>query len=55
MFFVRDCASFDIDRKVLEEKIQEIIDPRLGARPVKRFVENTCETLIAESLLEDQT
>ncbi len=47
--------SFDIDRKILEEKIQEIIDPRLGARPVKRFVENTCETLIAESLLEEQS
>lgn len=45
--------SFDIDTKILEEKIAEIIDPRLGARPIKRFIENTCETLIAESLLEN--
>jgi ATP-dependent Clp protease ATP-binding subunit ClpC len=44
--------SFDIDTKMLEQKITEIIDPRLGARPIKRFVENTCETLIAQSLLE---
>ncbi len=44
--------SFDIDVKMLEQKIDEIIDPRLGARPIKRFVENTCETLIANSLLE---
>jgi ATP-dependent Clp protease ATP-binding subunit ClpC len=45
--------SFDIDTEMLEQKISEIIDPRLGARPIKRFVENTCETLIAQSLLEN--
>ncbi len=45
--------SFDIDQRMLEQKITEIIDPRLGARPIKRFVENTCETLIAESLLQN--
>ena len=27
------------------------IDPRFGARPVKRFVEETCETLVAKILL----
>ena len=35
--------KFNIDPKVLSKKIETISDPRFGARPVKRFVEETCE------------
>ena len=44
--------KFDIDPKVLAKKIERIADFRLGARPVKRFIEETCETLIAKALLK---
>ena len=43
--------KFNIDSKVLLTKIQELKDQRLGARPVKRFVEQTCENLIAMKLM----
>jgi ATP-dependent Clp protease ATP-binding subunit ClpB len=43
--------QFAIKTDVLLERIREHIDPRLGARPIKRFVEDTCETLIANQLL----
>jgi len=43
---------FNIDPKILKEKIESINDLRFGARPVKRFVEQTCESLIAMKLLE---
>ncbi|TSC66657.1 MAG: ATP-dependent Clp protease ATP-binding subunit ClpB, partial [Candidatus Doudnabacteria bacterium Gr01-1014_77] len=43
---------FNIDPEILKEKIQSINDLRFGARPVKRFVEQTCESLIAMKLLE---
>ncbi len=45
--------KFAIKPDVLLERIREQIDPRLGARPIKRFVEDTCETLIAHQLLND--
>ncbi len=44
--------KFNIDENVLRRKIMEIMDLRFGARPVKRFVEQTCESLIAAKLLE---
>jgi len=43
---------FNISQEVLAEKIRQLYDPRFGARPVKRFVEQTCETLITEELLK---
>ncbi len=43
---------FDIDSEILRAKISEIADPRLGARPIKRFVEQTCERLIAMKLMD---
>ena len=43
--------KFNIDPNVLREKIKSVADPRFGARPVKRFVETTCEGLIAAKLL----
>jgi ATP-dependent Clp protease ATP-binding subunit ClpB len=50
----RHKVRFDIDLKQIEERIRAIVDPRLGARPVKRFIEDTCETLLAESLLANR-
>ena len=44
---------FDISPDILRTKIVELADPRMGARPIKRFVEQTCERLIAMKLLEE--
>lgn len=44
-------VRFAIDPHILHEQIQHMVDPRFGARPVKRFVEDTCETLLVQSLL----
>ncbi len=44
--------KFNIDPSVLSQKITSLSDPRFGARPIKRFVEETCETLIAQALLK---
>jgi ATP-dependent Clp protease ATP-binding subunit ClpA len=46
--------AFNIDPDILRKKIIDISDPRLGARPIKRFVEQTCERLIAMKLMEQQ-
>jgi ATP-dependent Clp protease ATP-binding subunit ClpC len=43
--------KFNIDPKILKQRIDKLIDYRLGARPVKRFIEQTCESLIAAKLL----
>jgi ATP-dependent Clp protease ATP-binding subunit ClpC len=48
-------AEFQIDPLVLEEHIRPIADPRFGARPIKRFVEETCEALLMESMLAADT
>jgi ATP-dependent Clp protease ATP-binding subunit ClpA len=45
---------FDISPEILRTKIIEVADPRMGARPIKRFVEQTCERLIAMKLLEEK-
>jgi ATP-dependent Clp protease ATP-binding subunit ClpB len=47
-------VSFGIDPKVLEEKIRPLLDERFGARPVKRFIEETCESLLVSTLLDNQ-
>jgi len=43
---------FRIDPEVLKTRVSALVDPRFGARPVKRFVEETCETLVAKALLK---
>lgn len=47
----RHKVKFRIDPEILVSKIKTLSDPRFGARPVKRFVETTCENLITEKLL----
>ena len=44
--------KFNIDPKILSKKIEELTDYRFGARPIKRFVEEVCETLITKNLLK---
>jgi ATP-dependent Clp protease ATP-binding subunit ClpA len=44
--------SFRIDRATLEKKVAQLADPRFGARPIKRFIEEMCEGLITEQLLK---
>lgn len=44
-------VSFDINTEELEEKIKPLLDERFGARPVKRFIEETCESLLVNTLL----
>ena len=38
--------KFKIDPEILREKIRALADYRFGARPVKRFIEDACETLL---------
>jgi len=44
-------VSFDINAEKLEEKIKPLLDERFGARPVRRFIEETCESLLVNTLL----
>lgn len=48
-------VKFSIDPQAIEAHVTRLADPRFGARPVKRFIEETCETLLAESLLSRHT
>lgn len=48
-------VKFDLDPEVVRAHIETIYDPRFGARPIKRFIEETCESLLAESLLANST
>lgn len=43
-------VRFEIEPSILQERIKRMADPRFGARPVKRFIEETCETLLMQSL-----
>jgi ATP-dependent Clp protease ATP-binding subunit ClpC len=43
--------QIDVSDRVLTAKIQELYNPRFGARPIKRFIEETLETAVAERLL----
>lgn len=47
-------VRFSIQPDVLQKEIARIADPRFGARPVKRYVEEVCETLLANALLGRQ-
>lgn len=44
--------KFSIEAPILIEKIKKLADPRFGARPVKRYIEEICENLIAQTLLK---
>ena len=44
--------KFAISREILNRRLVGLADPRFGARPVKRFIEETCENLITEQLLK---
>jgi ATP-dependent Clp protease ATP-binding subunit ClpC len=44
--------KFSVSREALSGKLISMCDPRFGARPVKRFIEETCENLITEQLLK---
>lgn len=46
--------KFNIDPNILKQRIAGLIDYRFGARPIKRFIEQTCESLIAYKLLKDR-
>ena len=46
-------VRFAVDPEVLRRKIETIADPRFGARPVKRFIEEICENMLAKSLLSE--
>lgn len=43
---------FNIKPEVLAKQIEKFIDHRFGARPIRRFIEETCETLITKNLLK---
>jgi ATP-dependent Clp protease ATP-binding subunit ClpB len=45
-------AAFAIDPAVLKDHIQRVADPRFGARPVKRFIEDLCESVLVEKLMK---
>lgn len=49
--FEKHRVQFDMENSVIEQQIRTLVDPRFGARPVKRFIEETCEMLLMESLL----
>jgi len=44
-------VRFEIEPIVIKNRITHLADPRFGARPVKRFIEETCEALLVQSLL----
>ena len=48
-------VRFEIERGAIEDRIRHMADPRFGARPVKRFIEETCESLLVQSLLTADT
>ncbi|MEK7618478.1 MAG: AAA family ATPase [Patescibacteria group bacterium] len=48
----RHNLKFEIEREILLSQLKNFADPRFGARPVKRFIEETCEALIVEALLK---
>ncbi len=47
--------KFSVSADNLRRKIADLADPRFGARPVKHFIEETCENLITQSLLADNS
>lgn len=49
---VKHKVKFALDDEVLKKKIATLADPKFGARPVKRYVEQICENLISKKLLK---
>lgn len=47
----RHQVRFRADPATLAAKINALADPRFGARPVKRLIEEACESLLVKSLL----
>ncbi|MBI2013098.1 MAG: ATP-dependent Clp protease ATP-binding subunit [Candidatus Colwellbacteria bacterium] len=45
-------VQFQADPQVLENRIKGLADARFGARPVKRFVEESCESLLVKTLFK---
>ena len=43
--------TFAVTREDLRKKLVGLADPRFGARPAKRYIEETCENLITQKLL----
>lgn len=50
--FTRHNVTIELPDELLERKIAEIYDPRFGARPLKRFIEQTCESAVSRYLLQ---
>ena len=50
--FTRHNVAIELPDEILAKKIAEIYDPRFGARPLKRFIEQTCETAVTEYLMQ---
>ncbi len=48
-------VQFELEPAEIESRILALSDPRFGARPVKRYIEETCETLLADTLLASRT
>lgn len=48
-------VQFEIDPAAIAGRLVHMADPRFGARPIKRFIEETCETLVAQSLMNAST
>lgn len=48
----RHGVTVELSEDILRRKIEEIYNPRFGARPIKRFVEQTCEAAVAKYLLQ---
>ena len=44
--------KFAFTPEMLAKQIEKFVDYRFGARPVRRFIEETCETLIIKNLLK---
>lgn len=47
-------VQFTVSRELLAKNIAPLADPRFGARPVKRYIEDLCEGLIAKQLLQEE-
>lgn len=50
----RHNVAMELPEDFLWKKVQELADPRFGARPLKRFIEQACEAAVARHLLQPQ-
>lgn len=51
----RHHVTIQVSEKELQQAVQKFSDPHLGARPLKRFIEERCETLLSRHLLSQPT